>query len=243
MKKVLIVGASGATGSLLVKQLLQQPIQLIAIVRDVSAFISLVGEHDNLMTIQANIGALTEHELASYAADCDAIVSCLGHNLTWKGLFGAPRLLVTDTVTKFAVAIESLQPDKKLKFILMNTTGNSNGDIPERPPLSQRCVIALVRLLLPPHRDNEQAADFLRLKIGQQHCYIEWVAVRPDALVDEEVVTEYATYPSPIRNAIFDAGSSSRINVANFISRLLMDDALWTAWKGKMPVIYNSPIE
>jgi hypothetical protein len=87
--------------------------------------------------------------------------------------------------------------------------------------------------------DNEKAADFLRLKIGQDHKIIEWAAVRPDSLTDGGNVTEYDLYISPIRNAIFDAAPTSRINVANFMARLICEDGLWNQWKGKMPVIYN----
>jgi hypothetical protein len=126
-----------------------------------------------------------------------------------------------------------------VKVILMNTTGNSNRDIPEKPPLSQRIVTSLLRLLLPPHVDNEEAADFLRTRVGQDHAYIEWVAVRPDGLTEEEEVSAYEIHPSPIRNPIFNAGSTSRINVANFMANLATDPALWEEWKGRMPVIYN----
>ena len=136
-------------------------------------------------------------------------------------------------------AIESLEPDKKVKIILMNTTGNSNRDIPEKPPLSQKLVISVLRLLLPPHVDNEQAADFLRTCIGQDHQFIDWVAVRPDSLTNEVEVSKYKTHSSPTRNAIFDSAPTSRINVANFMANLATNSDLWAVWRGKMPVIYN----
>jgi hypothetical protein len=121
----------------------------------------------------------------------------------------------------------------------MNTTGNSNRDIPETPPLSQRIVISILRALLPPHVDNENAADFLRTQVGQNDDAIEWVAIRPDALTDETQVTAYNVCTSPIRNAIFDSGVTSRINVGNFMTELILNKSLWLRWKGHMPVIYN----
>lgn len=121
----------------------------------------------------------------------------------------------------------------------MNTTGNSNRDLDESISFGQRCVLGLVRLLLPPHVDNEKAADYLRAHIGQDAAAIEWVAVRPDTLIDEGEVTEYEVHPSPTRSAIFDAGKTSRINVAHFMADLISDDATWSRWKGRMPVIYN----
>jgi len=136
-------------------------------------------------------------------------------------------------------AIETVHANNKMKIILMNTTGNSNRDIPEKTPLSQRFVIYILRLLLPPHLDNENAADFLRLQIGQSNNSIEWAAVRPDALINEDQVSQYDVHTSPIRNAIFDAGSISRINVADFMSELAINPELWDDWKGQMPVIYS----
>lgn len=119
----------------------------------------------------------------------------------------------------------------------MNTAGNR--DVGEPISLGQRYVLGLVRLLLPPHADNEKAADHLRTHIGQDSAVIEWAAVRPDTLVDEGEVTEYDVHPSPTRSAIFDAGKTSRINVAHFMADLISDDATWNRWKGRMPVIYN----
>lgn len=239
MKKTLVVGASGATGKLLVADLLEREADVTAIVRASSSLKTNFGTHPNYREVCASISGMSDNELALILEGCDAVLSCLGHNLNFRGMFGEPRRLVTDTVEKISRVIESLQPDKKVKLILMNTTGNSNRDIPEKPPLSQTMVISILRLLLPPHVDNEQAADFLRTRIGQSHSSIEWAAVRPDALTDEAEVSDYEIHQSPTRNAIFDAGACSRINVANFMANLATDRALWDKWKGKMPVIYN----
>ncbi|MCB1807502.1 MAG: NAD(P)-dependent oxidoreductase, partial [Candidatus Competibacteraceae bacterium] len=116
---------------------------------------------------------------------------------------------------------------------------NSNRDLAEQISLGQKCVIGLLRLLLPPHVDNEQAADYLRTRIGQNDVAIEWSAVRPDSLIDASDVTGYELHASPIRSAIFNAGTSSRINVGHFMAELITDDATWNTWKGRMPVLYN----
>jgi hypothetical protein len=233
--KVLVVGASGATGRLVVKQLLSRGVAVTAIVRSLDS----LPNNANLLKIEASVHNLTGTEMASHLKDCNAVVSCLGHNLTFKGMFGKPRWLVTDTVQCICNAINANNIGSVVKVILMNTTGNSNRDIPEVPPLSQRIVVSILRVLLSPHADNEKAADFLRTKIGQNNNAIEWLAVRPDALTDEEEVTEYDVHASPIRNAIFDSGATSRINVANFMTELILTESLWAKWKGKMPVIYN----
>ena len=121
----------------------------------------------------------------------------------------------------------------------MNTTGNRNRDLDEPISFAQRCVIGLLRLLVPPHVDNENAADYLRTKIGQKDNAVERVAVRPDGLIDEDAVSEYELHCSPIRSAIFDAGKTSRINVAHFMADLVTEEAVWDKWSGQMPVIYN----
>jgi hypothetical protein len=122
----------------------------------------------------------------------------------------------------------------------MNTSGNRNRDLNEPISFGQKCVIGLLRLLLPPHVDNEKAADFLRTQIGQKNRLIEWTAVRPDSLINEEEVTDYEIHPSPIRSAIFNAGKTSRINVGHFMADLISDNDLWNKWKGQMPVVYNT---
>ena len=121
----------------------------------------------------------------------------------------------------------------------MNTTGNRNRDLSEPISFAQKCVILLLRLLLPAHVDNEKAADYLRTEIGQNNSIIEWTAVRPDGLIDESEVTEYEVHASPTRSAIFDAGTTSRINVGHFMAELITNQIIWAEWRGKMPVIYN----
>lgn len=236
---VLVLGASGATGRHLVNQLLLKENKVKIIVRSKGNLPESWKENNSLEIITASILELSDKEMMNYTTECDAIASCLGHNLTLKGIYGQPRKLVTDATKRLCNAIKSLQPKRPVKYVLMNTSGNSNRDLNEPISFAQKCVIGLLRLLLPPHADNEQAADYLRTQIGQNDRHIEWVAVRPDDLINEDEVTEYETYPSPIRSAIFNAGKISRINVGNFMSKLINDNNLWNKWKGQMPVIYS----
>ena len=97
----------------------------------------------------------------------------------------------------------------------------------------------VLRFLLPPHADNEQAADYLRSKRDSNNGLIEWAVVRPDSLIDEAQVTEYELHSSPTRSAIFDPGKTSRINVGHFMADLITNDDTWQQWQGQMPVIYN----
>lgn len=235
----LIVGATGATGRLLVRHLLNRGQNVKVIVRLPDKLPADIRNHANLSVISASVLDLNDTEIAQQVSGCDAVASCLGHNLNLKGIFGPPRRLVTDTTRRLCDAIRSNKPELPVRFVLMNTAGNSNRDIPERVSFAQQCVIGLLRVLLPPHVDNEKAADYLRTAIGKNNGTIEWVVVRPDKLIDESEVTGYDVYPSPIRSAIFDAGLTSRINVGHFMADLITDNAAWNRWKGQMPVIYN----
>lgn len=238
--KVLVVGASGATGSQLVAQLLFQQHFVKVIVRSPHKLPESWKNNENLQIITASISALSNYEMENIVKDCDAVTSCLGHNLTWKGIYGHPRKLVTNATKRLCNAIKSNKLERTTKFVLMNTTGNRNRDLNERISFAQKCVIGLLRLLLPPHVDNEKAADYLRTQIGQNNRAVEWVAVRPDGLINEDQVSDYEIFPSPTRSAIFNAGKVSRINVANFMANLITNENLWKEWIGQMPVIYSS---
>ena len=235
----LVVGASGATGQQLVEQLLIQKHTVKVIVRSPEKLPKSWKSNNHLQIISASILELSDKEMSDHVSDCDAIASCLGHNLTWKGVYGQPRKLVTDATHRLCNAIEANKPESPIKYVLMNTTGNRNRDLSEPISFAQKCVIGLLRLLLPPHVDNEKTADYLRTQVGQNNQFIEWAALRPDGLINEDQVTDYEIHASPIRSAIFNAGKTSRINVGHFMTNLIHDDALWNTWKGQMPVIYN----
>ena len=235
----LVVGASGATGRLLVEQLLRRGQNVKVIVRSHDSLPDVVLKYGNLSVVHASILNFSNSEMLQIVHGFDAVASCLGHNLSFKGIFGHPRRLVTDATRRLCDAIKTHSSDRPTKFVLMNTAGNSNRDLHETISFGQKCVIGVIRLLLPPHLDNEKAADYLRTSIGQNNKVIEWVAVRPDGLIDEDQVTEFDVHPSPTRSAIFDAGKTSRINVGHFMADLITDDDTWDRWKGQMPVIYN----
>ncbi len=235
----LVVGATGATGRLVVKELLDRGVSLRVIVRTPDRLPPALVDHAQLHMIHARVLDLSDAEMVQLVNGCDAVVSCLGHTLSWRGIFGQPRRLVSDATRRLCAAMSTSGSDKPVKFILMNTVANSNRDLDEPNYLAHRLVIGLVRLLLPPQKDNEMAAEYLRAEIGRGHKAIEWVAVRPDTLIDEDEVTEYELHPSPTRSGVFNPGKTSRINVAHLMAELVVESGTWNRWKGQMPVIYN----
>lgn len=235
----LVLGASGATGKQLVEQLLSMGQEVKVLIRPTGKISDTWENNEKISIIKANISEVSVDEMMDYLTDCQSVVSCLGHNITLKGIFGKPRRLVTDTVKLLCKAIQKNLPEKPIKFILMNTTGNRNRDLNESISKGEKLIMGLIRILIPPQSDNEKAAEFLRVDIGQKNELIDWVAVRPDTLINEDKVTEYELHDSPIRSALSNPGKTSRINVGNFMARLIIENELWIKWKGQMPVIYN----
>lgn len=236
---VLVVGANGATGCELVKELLNRSVNVKIIVRDKEKLPNDIKAHKNLTIVEASILDFSDNEMVNFIKDCDAVASCLGHNISLKGIYGNPKMLVTDSVKRLCSAVKENKPAKAVKFVLMNTTANNNKDINEKLTFMDKLIFSLLRFLLPPQLDNERAADYLRKDIGHNNEILGWSIVRPDTLINENAVSEYNVFPSPIRSPIFDAGKTSRINVAHFMAELIMNDNLWEKWKFKMPVIYN----
>ena len=240
LQTILVVGASGATGQLLVKQLLARGSKVRAVVRSADGLPRALRGHPRLSIVQAHLLDLDDIELRHLTDGCDAAASCLGHRMTWKGVFGPPYRLVTDATRRLAEALKAGAHERPARFVLMNTAGNGNRDLHEPVTLRHRAVISMIRLVIPPHADNEHAADFLRIGIGQNDQQLEWCVVRPDTLTNEPESKGYRVFTSPIRSAIFDPGQASRSNVARFMTDLILDDRIWMRWRGQMPVIYDN---
>lgn len=237
--KIFVAGASGATGRWLVAELLERGHQVVTVARPTSQLPERIADRKGLTVIKANLLDLSDDELTQIVAGCDAVASCLGHRPNFKGIYGKPRRLVTEATRRLSRAVQANQPDAPVKFVLMNTVANSNRDLNETRPLGERVIFGLLRLILPPQVDNEKAAEVLRAEIGQNDPMIEWVAVRPDTLIDAEQVSAYTLSPTLVSSALFGAEQASRINVGHFMAELITDDALWQQWQGQMPVIYN----
>lgn len=236
--KVLVIGATGATGRLVVKHLLDININVKAVARNKSLVLNEFKNNDHLEIIIGNISEFNLNQNIEFISDCDAVVCCLGHNISLKGIIGKPRMLVRDSIKNVCNAIERSKKDK-VKLILMNTTANMNRKLKESYSYKDKIVLSLLTFFLPPHKDNVKAASYLSNVIGEYNSKIEWIAVRPDTLINEEKVSEYEIMESPKRSPVFDAGKTSRINVAHFMIELLLNAELWNRWKFKMPVIYN----
>ena len=236
--KVLVLGASGATGKLVVMQLIKRQINIRVVVREGAILSAEILDNPLVEIERGNITEFNDSEMISLLQDCNAIVSCLGHNITIRGMFGKPRNLVFDTIRNISEIVKE-KADKKVKLILMSTTGYTNTITGEKNSLGERIILSILKLLLPPHRDNVKAANYLHEEIGKDNEKIEWIAVRPDTLFNEDNKSTYEVYESPVRSPVFNAGTTSRINVSHFMADLLINERLWREWQFKMPVVYN----
>ena len=186
--KTLVFGASGATGELVVSQLLERNISARIVIRESATILDKIVEDKNIEIVKGNINSFSTGKIRELMLDCDSIVCCLGHNISFKGIFGQPHKLVTNAVEKITAAIASYDAAKK--FILMSTTAYTNKNEGEKNTFGEKLVFSLLEIVLPPHKDNILAGDHLVYKVGASEK-IEWIAVRPDSLFDEESKSEY----------------------------------------------------
>lgn len=237
---VLLVGATGRTGRRALKQLLERNIRVRAIVRSSKNLPPEVMGNANLTVIEADLLSLRDEELQQHLAGCDAVISCLGHNISFKGVFGPPHDLVTRATMRLCQGIEALKPQTPVKFILMSSVSvNRPNRLDTRRGSFERVFLWLLCGVLPPAKDNQRAADFLIEKIGPNNAFVQWAAIRPDSLLEGEV-SEYTLHEGLV-DSLFKAGSTNMANVAHFMCELVANPKTWADWKGKLPVVVNTP--
>jgi len=235
---VLLVGGTGRTGRHVLHQLLERGISVRAIVRSSGKLPPDTMGNPNLTVIEASLLSLPDEHLQRHLRGCDAVISCLGHVLSLKGIFGPPRDLVTRATSRLCRGIEALQPAAPVKFILMSSVSvNRAGGLDTRRGSLERAFLQMLCGVLPPAGDNQRAADFLQEKIGASNPFVQWTAVRPDTLLPGDV-SEYTVHEGLV-NGLFAPGSTNMANVAHFICELVTNPRTWADWKAKLPVIIN----
>ncbi|WP_096154139.1 MULTISPECIES: NAD(P)-binding oxidoreductase [Bacillus] len=236
--RVLVLGASGATGKLVVNQLIKRKINTRIFIRKSAVLFNHLEENPLVEIVKGNINEIDDSELNTLISECNVIILCLGHNVTPKGMFGNPRNLVFDAIKRVCETVKN-NANKKVKIILMGTTGYTNTISGEANSTGEKIIFSVLELLLPPHRDNIKAANHLIREIGKEDEKIEWAIVRPDTLVNHDEESSYEIFESPVRSPLFNPGKTSRINVSRFITELVTVEKTWIEWRFKTPVVYN----
>mmetsp|Transcript_6292 Transcript_6292/g.11188 ORF Transcript_6292/g.11188 Transcript_6292/m.11188 type:complete len:241 (-) Transcript_6292:38-760(-) len=231
---VLVLGATGATGRLVVEQLLSRGVPVKAFVRkeSVTPLPGEVLENPKLSVIEGTALGVKKEVLKTTLRDCAAVVSCLGH----RGVRLGSQMIVRDSCQRVCNVIPQ-DGKAPTKFILMNTclVDHPDGSDSEIRSFAQRFCLAAMRKLLPPHKDNELAAKYL---FESSRSDLEWCVVRPGLLENSPDVTPYKTTPGIIFS-MFNPVPVSRNNVADFMTTLVNDPESWASWKGKMPYIMS----
>jgi len=238
-RTVLLLGATGRTGGRVLDQLLRRGVRVRAVVRSAERLPQGVADDPNLTVTVADLLSLGDEDLAQQVLGCDAVISCLGHVTSLRGVFGPPRDLVTRATTRVCGAIETLRPAHPARLILMSSVSvNRAGGLDTRRGSFGKLVAWMLRGLVPPARDNQRAADFLAGVIGEADPYVQWAAVRPDSLREGDV-TEYALHDGLV-SSLVRPDETNMANVAHFMCELATDPEAWAAWQGKLPVIVNA---
>ena len=243
MLKGLILGATGGCGRKALAELLSRGgVAVTAVVRSESRLPPEVSGHQNLSVVVAPEGhlALSEEAMRVHLRGCDAVVCCLGHNLNFRGVFGHPKRLCTDTTRQICEAFKLLAPEKPVRYIVVSTEGvdRPDGADPERSR-AERFVFWLLSNILPPHADNMANADYLHSEVsGTHNPHVDFCAVRPSSMIDAEQATEFTTHDT-LQCGLFNPGTTTRANVGAFMADLVTEDAVWEQWKDSFPHILD----
>jgi len=238
--KALLLGATGGCGSQVLVRLLDRGVATTVIIRDERRLPNIAKGHALLTVVVEKQGHLhlSEDELRDYVR-CDAVVSCVGHNMTRKGIWGHPRKLCSDTTQRICDAIRSLAPAEPIKYIVISTEGvdRLDGSDPPRGCV-EHLVLWLLKHLLPPHADNMATVAYLHKHVsGGGNPHVAFCAVRPSDLKDDDA-SEF-TLHATLQNGIFNAGSTRRANVGEFMADLVTKPAVWAEWKNSYPQILD----
>jgi nucleoside-diphosphate-sugar epimerase len=236
---VLLVGGTGRTGRCVLEQLLSRGISVRVIVRSARRLPAATAKDPNLTVVEASLLSLDDEALQRQVLGCDAVISCLGHVLSLRGIFGPPRDLVTLATTRLCRGIAALQPVQPVKFILMGSVSvNHPGDLDTRRGMFEKAILWMLRGTVPPAMDNQLAADLLHDDIGTDNPFVQWAVLRPDTLLEGDV-SEYALHEGLVSSP-FAPDSTNMANVAHFMCELVAKPNVWDEWKGKLPVIINA---
>jgi len=203
-----------------------------------------VANDPRLTVVEADLLSLGDEDLAAHVRGCDAVISCLGHVISVKGVLGPPHDLVTRATERLCRAIRDARPDAPVKYILMSSVSVNHPGAPDaRRGALENVLLWVLRGLVPPARDNQQAADFLHGEVGPGDPFVQWVVVRPDTLLEGEA-SAYSLHENLV-SSLFKPARTTMANAASFMCDLATDAETWDRWAGRLPVIVDEsrPIE
>jgi putative NADH-flavin reductase len=195
--KVLIIGATGATGRVLMREALEQGHEVTALARNPSA---LAPEDHRPRVLQGN--ALDASEVEAAVAGQDAVLSALGTRST------RPTTLFSQSTHNLISAMNK-HGVRRLVCISGIGAGESKGHVGF---LYDRIMLPFVVKNIYEDKNRQEEA------IKQSD--LEWVIVRPARLTDEAAKGEYRVY----LGGSYTAKTISRADVAAFMLAQLTDE-------------------
>ena len=236
---VLLLGATGRTGGRVLKELLARDVPTRVLVRSAERLPEGLAKHPRLTVLEASLLDLPDGVLAEQLEPCSAVISCLGHTLSLRGVFGPPRDLVERAVANVVSAADASARREPLRVILMSSVSVHPRDRrEERRGRLERFVLAILRAVVPPARDNQRAADRLAAAGRRDGSSVAGVVVRPDTLAEGEA-SRYEVHGELVASLVRPR-TTRMANVARFLADLAVDDAAWARWRGTMPVIVDA---
>jgi nucleoside-diphosphate-sugar epimerase len=236
---VLLLGGTGRTGGRVLTQLLERGVPVRAIVRSAERLPQGTAGDPRLEVVEAEVLSLTPADWARHLDGCDAVVSCLGHTTSIRGILGPPRELVQPVVERVCDAIRAMRPARSVRVILMSSVSVSVPDGRDsRRGSFERAVMRGLCALVPPAADNQAATDYLCSRVGADDPYVQWVAVRPDTLRDGGVC-EYSLHEG-LQTSLARPDDTNMANVAHFMCDLATNEESWERWRARTPVIVNT---
>jgi uncharacterized protein YbjT (DUF2867 family) len=191
--KIVVLGASGRTGTLLVDQALAAGHQVVAYVRRES---TVSKSHPNLNYLVGEL--ISPSQLHAALKGADVCISALGG--------GSLRKHATKVIAGIAYVIKVAEKENLPLFIYISSLGVGDSKLKIPQPLRFIIVDLLLRVPLADHINNE--AQIASSKLN-------WMVVRPGGLYDGEIKTElkYGTDNEIMRGPV----RISRASLASYI--------------------------
>ena len=197
--KVVIFGANGKTGILLVEQALAKGYHVIAYIRRPG---SLLIENPKLKIIVGNLNETLK--LKDAITGADACISALGGGSLTKHSYG-----ITNGIMNIVSIMETARVHR---FIYLSSLGAGESRYLIPQPMRFFLTNILLRVTLADHNNNERTL---------LNSNLQWTLVRPGSLTDGQLTGDLKHGVGKIK--IKGNISISRANVASFMIQQLTD--------------------
>ncbi|MCO6005809.1 SDR family oxidoreductase [Actinoallomurus purpureus] len=201
--RLTIFGASGGTGTRLVRQALERGHEVTAVVRDPARL--AVPAHDRLTVVTADV--MDPAAIEPAVAGADAVVSALGHRDT------GPTTVCQDGARSI---IEAMSKAGVRRFLMVSAAGfvTDAGDGPVTRYVAKPILQRILR---------HAFADMRRAEEEVRDSDLDWTIVRPPRLIDKEGTGRYRTaIDLNVRGGI----QISRADLATGLLDLVPDDSV-----------------